>query len=303
MMNRKFSSSTFLGITVFSILSVVAPSVWADSWVAPPAVRTVWALDKTAKAVVTFEGPDWWAAGVQSQVSVWLTSRESGEKLLWKGNLLNIPHRIFVSPYGKWVVTMDKWGGVGQDPVVFYDSAGHLVKRYPDPKEELLTEQEIPRIKRSVSSYWWSEDAHAEFTTDAGYFLLWLAWGRVVVFESNNGQQVDAQSFRLDSNQRTNVLETVNLLKKSQDPDVRIAASRFAGWLGGKIVWPILEELLKDPYYRDDPWQKVDDPWERFGDSYMWVCPRRYPVRKAAAEEMHIHFGQARGVIQEWVAR
>lgn len=302
-MSRKLLISIFLGVVVSSIFFIVTPPACADTWMAPPAVRTVWALDRTAKAVITYEGPDWWGAGAQSQISVWLIPQDRPEKLLWKGNLVNIPHKIFVSSHGKSLITMDKWGGVGEDPIVFYDSAGHLVKRYLDPKKELLTKEEISRIERSVSSYWWSKDAHAKFTADGEYFLLWLAWGRVLVFQGDSGGQIDAKAFRLESNQRNRVFETINLLKESENPVDRITAARFAGWLGGKAALPVLRELLNDPYYQDGLWEKIDDPWQRFGDSYMRVCPRRYPVRKAAAEEMHIHFGHADGVIQEWIAR
>lgn len=299
MMSRKLLILAFVGISLFFVIS----SARADEWAPPPAVRTVWALDMTAKAVITYEGPDWWRSEARSQASVWLTLQDSPEKLLWKGNLANIPHKVFISSHGKSLVTMDRWGAIGQDPIVFYDAQGRIVKRYRDPKKELLTKEEIPRIEQSVSSYRWSGGARAQFTVDGEHFLLWLAWGRVLVLKSDSGDQIDANYFRLESNQRNRVFETINLLKKSDNPNDRIAAARFSGWLGGETLLPIWKELLNDPYYEDGPWKKLDDPWQRFGDSYMWVCPRSYPVRKAAAEEMHIGFGQADGVIQEWIAR
>jgi hypothetical protein len=197
---------------------------------------------------------------------------------------------------------MDKWGRIGQDAIVFYGPKGQVIRHCTDAKE-LLTKKEIPRIKQTVSSFWWNEGGHAEFTADGDHFLLWLAWGRVLVFQGNTGKEVEAESFRLKSKNRKIVFDTVDKLKKSDNPNERIKAARFAGWLGGTEIGPVLRELMKDPYYKDGPWKKMDDPWQRFGDSYYRICPRAYPVRKAAAEELHINFGQADGVIQEWIAR
>jgi hypothetical protein len=272
-----------------------------DRWPAPPEERIVWALDKTAKAVITSPQDNWWES---HHASVYRTTDDGSQILIWEGDLVNVPYQIFVSSCGKNLVTLDRWGRIGTDPVVIYNSLGQLVKRYLDPREEILTDEEIPWIAQSVSSYWWSEDTHAEFLADGECFLLWFPWGRVVVFDSQAGEQLDAESFRLAEEKRPKILHTINLLKESENPELRTAAARFAGWLGGKAVGPILRELVLDPYYRDGhSWQKMEDPYGRFGDSYMWMFPRRYPVRKAAAEEMHIEFGQADGIIEEWIVR
>lgn len=302
-MGSRLVAVVFVGMTVFIVFWIGVPLAHADSWAAPPPVRTVHALDKSARAVVSCQSADWWDSTACCRVSVWVASDDGPEKLLWQGKLANIPHTVFVSSQGRYLVTMDRWGGIGADPLVFYDFEGNILKRYHDPKKELLIEEEVQRVKRSVSSYWWSDGAHARFTAHGENYLLWLASGRVLVFKSAAGEQVDAKSFRRSGVGRRVVFETVDLLSSSKSPDDRIAAARFSGWLGGQAALPVLTELLGDPYYRDGPWEKIDDPWQRFGSSYMWVCPRRYPVRKAAAEEIHIHYGQAYGVIQEWIAR
>src|SRR5580658_7719252 len=47
---------------------------------------------------------------------------------------------------------------------------------------------------------------------------------------------------------------------------------------------------------------KEDDTWGRLKGSYSYTFVRRYPVRRAAAEEIHIAFGQTTAVIEECTA-
>jgi hypothetical protein len=315
---KRLSHLLFTFITPFFLPALM----WADETAPPtrnifaadkipPRTRTVWAVDKTAKAVVTFKGTAWQSADARGQAAVWPAPGDSGETPVgaaqdrprWTGDLVNIPHRCFISSQGKSLVTMDRWDGAASDSLVFYDSSGAVVKRYGDPKNDLLTSEEIPRIGRSASTYWWSDGAYAQFTADGEHFLLWLGWGRMLVFNSGSGDPIDPEMFRRDAGQRQTVLEMNNRLKRSDRPDDRIAAARYAGWLRGDAALAILKELLEDPYYKDGLWKKLDDPRRRFGNKPMWGRRRRYPVRKAAAEEIHIHFGSARGVIEEWIVR
>lgn len=66
---------------------------------------------------------------------------------------------------------------------------------------------------------------------------------------------------------------------------------------------PILRDLMQDPHYVDGSWKKVADKQGRFGKNYFRTHIREYPVRRAAAEEYHIRFGQTKAVIGEIVAR
>lgn len=292
----------FLRVLVMVLaVAVCTGVVCGDTWMAPPETRTVWALDRTAKAVVSSGRDAGWEM-VPSRITVWQTEPNKPDNLVWEGKLINIPHEIYVSSQAKSVVTMDKWGRIGQDALVFYGPKGQVIRHYTDAKE-LLNKKEIPRIKQTISSFWWNEEGHAGLTADGDHFLLWLAWGRLLVFESSTGKEVEVKTFLRESRSRKAAFDTVDILTKSKKPDDRIKAVRFAGRLGGKESLQILREFMKDPYYRDGSWKKMDDTWQRFGRNYYRICPRSYPVRKAAAEELHIGFGQADGVIMEWIAR
>lgn len=293
----------------FKLLAVVltaatsAGIVYGDTWMAPTETRTAWSLDRTAKAVVTTKtGMNW--ERTQSHIAVWRTEPNKPDELAWESDLVNIPHEIFVASEAKSVVTMDRWGRIGQDAIVFYGPEGKVKRHYRNAKE-LLTTKEISRIKQTVSSFWWKQDGCAEFTADGDHFLVWLAWGKALVFQSDTGEKIEAKPFQRNSQNRKVVFDAVDILKKSENPNDRIKAVRFVGWLGGKASLSVLREFMKDPYYKDGFWRKMDDPWQRFGENYFRVFTRTYPVRRAAAEELHIGCGQVRGsgVVQEGIAR
>jgi hypothetical protein len=137
---------------------------------------------------------------------------------------------------------------------------------------------------------------------DGAYFWIWLAWGRLLVFDPRSGSAVDSESLRRDLQRgRPTVLTTAEKLE-SEAPTKRIAAARLAGWLGDL---PQLTKLLADPYHEDTGQQtEAEDPFGRFANSSPFRLVRRvYPVRRAAAEEIHITFGFARyGAVEELVA-
>ena len=225
--------------------------------------------------------------------------------LTWQADLVNCPVHIFVAPGGGSVVTMDRWGSVGSDALVFYGSGGTVLKRYEDAERDLITERESLKVAKSVSSFHWDQAAHAEFTADGGIFWVWLAWGRVLAFDAKTGNALDAESIRLDSERgRQLVLKTAEIMAASETSPRRIAAARLAGWLNGQAVAPLLRKLLTDPYYVNTGEQtQAEDPWGRFAASSPFRLLRRvYPVRRAAAEELHIKFGQANGSVEELVA-
>jgi hypothetical protein len=69
-------------------------------------------------------------------------------------------------------------------------------------------------------------------------------------------------------------------------------------------VFPLLNSLLKDPYFEDDSaLNREEDKWGRMNGSYSYTFVRRYPVRRAAAEEIHIAAGHTEAVVEERVLR
>jgi len=274
------------------------PSLLCDTWQTPPASRIVVSIDGSAKVVEASSGNDG-----QRSIKVYRSPAPEQENLYWTANLMNCPVKIFVAPAGERIVTMDKWGTTGSDALIFYRREGTVLKRYPIA-QELLTEGEISRIQRSVSSFLWSDDAHAEFTRDGSYFWMWLPSGRVMMFDATTGNSVDASAIRVDLNRgRPIVLATAELLSQSPDHVKRIAAARLAGWLSGVAAAPVLRALLADPYHQlTGQYTNAEDRWNRYAGSPFQLFRRVYPVRRAAAEELHIQFGQALGVVEELVA-
>jgi hypothetical protein len=116
-----------------------------------------------------------------------------------------------------------------------------------------------------------------------------------MIFDAKNGNPVDAEALRVDFQRgRPAVLKTAETMAESTIPSERIAAARLAGWLNGNAVLPLLRKLARDPYHEDPGQQtKAEDPWGRFGPSALLLIRRVYPVRRAAAEELHIKFGHA----------
>ncbi|MFN7939672.1 MAG: hypothetical protein U0R19_40475 [Bryobacteraceae bacterium] len=259
------------------------------------------AIDGSARALEVASSTD-----PAATRSVHVYARDANqEKLIWNAPLVNLPGRFFVAPSGRAVVTMDLWCGSGTDALVFYGPSGKLVKRYEQAEGVLIFPSESAWVERSVSSYWWSRGSFGQFTAGGEFFWLWFPWGRVMIFEASTGEIVDEKAIRLDMERgRGMILSTAQVLAKSAEPRDRIAAARLAGWLKGEAAGPVLKGLLRDPYYEDDHLlQPEGDTWGRLKGSYSYTFIRRYPVRRAAAEEIHMAFGQADAVVEERVLR
>ena len=277
-------------IALALICMFAASAAYADTWGSPPTSRTAVAVDGSAKVDEFSSGN-----GMKRSVKVYARSAGGADVLSWEADLVNCPVGVLVAPRGETVVTMDSWGKVGIDAVVFYRPGGTIVKRYNNAQPDLITDTESAKVTRSVSSFWWDQEAHAGFMAGGDYFWVWLAWGRVLIFDTKTGNQVDAEALRIDFGRgRPIVLKTAEMMAESSIPSERIAAARLAGWLNGGAVLPLLQKLARDPYHEDTGEQtNAQDPWGRFAASALLLIRRTYPVRRAAAEELHIKFGQA----------
>lgn len=96
----------------------------------------------------------------------------------WRGPLLNrvAPVRVLVSDDGQRMVTFDDWHGVGTGPnvVAIYDGKGALVKVYA--LADLLPENYIAALSRSVSSIQWSGEHRID--GERGVLVLAIALPR-----------------------------------------------------------------------------------------------------------------------------
>ena len=268
----------------------------------PDRPRTAIAIDGSARLLEVASGGS--PAPVRS-INVYARDADQAEKLVWQAPLVNFPGRFFVAPLGQTVVTMDTWCSTGTDALVFYGPSGKLVKRYERAEGVLILPSESAWVQRSVSSYWWNKGAFGQFTANGEFFWLWFPSGRVMMFDAATGDVVDGKPVRLDMKRgRGIILSTAQAMVRSADPLDRIAAARLARWLNGPAVLPVLKGLLSDPYTEDDHLlNQENDTWGRLKGSYSYTFIRRYPVRRAAAEEIHFAFGQADAVIEERVLR
>lgn len=186
-------SSILFALVLFLLYSV--PS-HAFSPAPLPKQRTASALDGSAKMILKERTAELFHIGEDGQ-----------EDLLWSGKLPNIPGKLFVASEGKFFVTVNTWGGVSDDPLIFYDSKGQVTKQYRKAETELLRLEELSKVPRVMVSIDWSAGSHLHFTANGQYFLLWFPWGRLMVFDSQTGKQVDPDSLRLAKhNQRPNCL-------------------------------------------------------------------------------------------------
>ncbi len=239
-----------IGLQSLFVLMLAGAAARPDSWSIPPAARNAVAIDGSAR-VEELSSAD---SRLQRSIKVYTRSRTEAETLSWQADLVNCPVKVFVAPGGKSVVTMDSWGRVGSDPLVFYGDGGTILKHYGYAQRDLVTPAEAAKIQRSTSSFWWSEGAHAEFTADGDYFWMWLPSGRVMIFDSKTGIAIDAKTFRLEGSRgRPAVIRTVDGYEgTAQMPHADVTA--VGGVDGsGLFSWTVRGSRLRASAIRSSP--------------------------------------------------
>jgi len=140
-------------LTAFTCLSPVAQ---ADSWMPLKPSVTYESAAQDARFVVTSAArPD---GSLFSSGALFIKKANSSADewiKLWDAPLQNHPVTALVANGGWRAITFDSWysAGFGEEVLVFYDEKGSLLKKYS--LESLLTETELSRVPRSVSSRWW----------------------------------------------------------------------------------------------------------------------------------------------------
>lgn len=164
----------------------------ADSWV-PPQTETYVSADGSHRLTVTprairgalpyfedkVEGrePAGQSPGGAREARALLERREADGRWreVWQRALPNdvAPVRALVADGGRYVATFDNWHslGFGDNVVVIYGEAGRLIRSFR--LDELLSDDEIERLPRSVSSIAWGGEHR--FSADGTRLVLKIA--------------------------------------------------------------------------------------------------------------------------------
>lgn len=187
----------------FLIPALLLPAtLFADSW-APPTVRIFSsengkhlfyaapmamksfpelpedkeANDKERKALGLTE--ESWGSLFTKEEEKYIGFSNNSFRPVWQQKLVNeiAPMSAFVSDDGKYVVTTDDYGrlGDGENVVVIYDSEGKLIKRFS--LSAFLTAEEIKHAPQSVSSIDWSGNHKIDTKEQLLLLQVWQSGG------------------------------------------------------------------------------------------------------------------------------
>ena len=166
-------------ILLLTILSI-APVASADKWVLPK--------------VETYRQGDYEfrtdPAGGTERTAVGSLSRLGGQGakvLLWKRDLVNVPHKVRIIQQGKYVLTIDTYANLGYGhALVVYGEKGKLLV---DLKmEDFLSKQEITKhVYQTESSRHWYSDKH-KFVFADKEVAVELSWGKKFAVSLETGK-------------------------------------------------------------------------------------------------------------------
>lgn len=172
------------GSRLFALLVVGA--AFADDWAAPQPSIHASESGRTGFKVLD-PAPD----SSRSRGMLFRLDDLGLERIVWQGPLVNVPARVFISPDGRNVITIDTYGPGGHDhSLVLYGHQGTVLK---DCKlEDLLTSEEIrTKVTHTVSSRRWRD--RAEFRFHGLSFVVRLEWGRVFRVDLSTGKLEDGE--------------------------------------------------------------------------------------------------------------
>ncbi len=183
MQTKVITLVTFVSITLATTLS-------ADSW-GPPEQKEFFSPKQKHMLKVT-PHKDWPNKPGHCQAILYKINGERKTEI-WSRHLINnkAPMRVFVADSGKYVVTMDEHGSVGDIPVVIYGLSGELIRVHST--DSLGLKDDIKHIKQTVSSYWWNEDSISFFSPDEEVFFIRLHWGKLIFLELSHGDLMDEE--------------------------------------------------------------------------------------------------------------
>lgn len=166
-----------------ALLFVIAPerSARADRWSLPEQI-SVTSANGSWSASVTPSGED----AKEPRITVAPVSRPQSTDG-WTRSLVNrtAPVEVVVSDKGA-VVTLGEWHSNGYEhSIVMYDRWGNVVVDYR--LEDFLTDDELKRVQRSMSSRWWTYSGESPEFAD-NEFVLTTLWGTALRFDLRTGR-------------------------------------------------------------------------------------------------------------------
>ena len=126
-------------LALLLFLSLAPCSLKADTWHSPPIERSTVAVDGVTLAV-DYAKSDMDGRGIK----VSRLEADGTTNVVWSAELRNTPMKVIVASGGSTVVTMDRWGAVGTDPLIFYRDGGAVLAHYRDAMKDILLTNEVP---------------------------------------------------------------------------------------------------------------------------------------------------------------
>jgi hypothetical protein len=138
-------------------------SALADSWMKPQ-TKSFYSSNKQYSFKVVPHESGHGGEGHNPKGTLFGLGSDGVYRSVWTITLDNevSPVRALVSESGNYVVTFDNWYriGFGDNVIVIYDGYGRLVKKYG--LEDILSEDELEEIPRSVSSRHWGGEHYLD---------------------------------------------------------------------------------------------------------------------------------------------
>ena len=194
------------------------------------------------KHVLTVEPErDWWEKPGHCKATLYELDKD-GKFTVWSRHLINNhgPVDVFVADSGKYVVTLDEWGSVGELPVVIYGQRGELIRAHST--DSLRLKEDRDHIELTIPSYGWSKDSISFFGPDEKFFLIRLHWGKFIILNLDTGDLIEKPSGEDDDRKAAKVNQWHALSKfarkKAEQLAVQMLDSESAGEreTGAKIV-------------------------------------------------------------------
>jgi len=194
-----------------------------------------------------------------NQVKKWEEKRKI--KFQWNVNLSNMiePLGVFISDDGKYVVTLDNWGGIGKgdDVIAFYGKKGQIKKYSLEEALSIRMENELDWGKKfpvSTMSIHWNENCivFLRYIENKLLFCIWLEleqdW---LAFDAEKGNKININN-KLE--EKIKQIARISCLKSIKEPynypyNTITASCLFLGRTRIPEDRKVIESVLSDKYF------------------------------------------------------